>query len=84
MGVHARERHVSTIETWADPGLMCTWYPADVMCDLSIRECVSEFDMYPCCGCAMTAGSVVRVRGPCWAPLSCVFTTVAYLDGSLR
>ena len=63
---------------------MCTWCPADVMCDLSIRECVSGLYMCPSCRCAMTAGSVVRVRGPCWSPLSCVFTTVAYLDGSLR
>ena len=77
-------RHVSTIWMSVDLGLMWTWCPADVMCDLSIPECVSELDMCPCCRCAMTAGSVVRVRGPCGAPLSCVFTTVAYLDGSLR
>ena len=42
---------------------MCTWRPAYVMCDLSIRECVSELDMCPCCRCTMTAGSVVRGRG---------------------
>ena len=48
---------------------MCTRCPADVMCDLPIRECFSEVDMCPYCRCAMTAGSVVRVRGPCWPPL---------------
>ena len=42
---------------------MCTWYPADVMCNLSIRECVSELDVCSCCRCTMTAGSVVCVRG---------------------
>ena len=40
-----------------------------MVCDVPIRECVSELDMCSCCRCAMTAGSVVRVRGPCWAPL---------------
>ena len=59
MDAHALERHVSTIGMWVDLGLMCRWCPADVMCDLSIRECVSELDMLcPCCRCAMTAGSM--------------------------
>ena len=43
------------------------------MCDLSIRECVSELDMCPCCRYAMPVGSVISVRGLCWSPLSCVF-----------
>ena len=47
---------------------MCTWCPASVVCDLSIRECVSELGMYPCCRWALTVGGVVRVRGPCWSP----------------
>ena len=65
MGAHARERHVSTIGMWADLVLMCTWCSVDVMCDLSIRECVLELGMCPCRRCAMTAGSVVRVLDPC-------------------
>ena len=73
VGTHARKRHVSTEGAWADLGLMCTWCPVDVMCDLSIHECRSELDMCPCCRRALTAGSVVRVRSPCWSPLSCIF-----------
>ena len=27
---------------------MCTWCPTGVVCDLPIRECISELGMYPC------------------------------------
>ena len=40
---------------------MCAWCPAGVVCDLPIRECVSELDVYPCCRCALTMGG----RGTC-------------------
>ena len=73
MGAHARERHVSTTGMWADLGLTCTWCPADVVCDISIRECVSELDMCLCCRCTMTTGSVVRCSGSVLRALSVRF-----------
>ena len=63
---------------------MCTWCPADVISDLSIRKCVSELDLCPCCHGAMTAGSVVRVWGPCRSLLSCLFFFMDHYDSLLR
>ena len=75
---------------WAGLELMCTWCPAGVVCDLPIRECNSELDMYPCCRYALTVGGVVRVRSPCWSPLFVhiylllSLLLLLYFDGSLR
>ena len=67
---------------WADQGLTCTWCPTDVMCDISMRERVSELDMCPCCLCydggkrGTCSGSVVV------APF--VHFCLFIFDGSLR
>ena len=67
-----------------DLELMCTWCPAGVMCDLPISRCVSGLGMYPCCRCAMTVGSVVRVRGVLVAPFVRILFIIFIIIGSLR
>ena len=46
MGAHARKRHVSTVRDVGGSRVDVPAVPSRCVCDLSIRECVSELDVH--------------------------------------
>ena len=53
---------------------MCTWCPTGVVCDLLIRECVSELGMYPCLSLCPDDGGAWYVFGfRAGRPSSCAY-----------
>ena len=59
---------------WADLELMSTWCPTGVVCDLPIREYVSELGMYPCLSVCPDGGGAWYVFGVrAGRPSSCIY-----------
>ena len=46
MGAHARKRHESTVRDVVGSRVDVHAVPGRCLCDLSIRECVSELDVH--------------------------------------